>query len=74
MDFYTLKIRYSGEEDDVFVFSSKENAEAQVYEYFGHIEKPLMKLEDFQRFLARQDIGYFNIEHSKVKHHLRRLS
>ena len=26
---YTLKIRYSGEEDDVFVFSSKEKAEAK---------------------------------------------
>ena len=67
MDYvYTLKIRYSGEEDDVFVFSTKEKAEAQVYEYFDHIEKPLMKLDDFEEYLFSQDIGYFDIEHNKI--------
>ena len=63
---YTLKIRYSGEEDDVFVFSTREKAEAQVYAYFEHIEKPQMKLDDFQEYLFSQDIGYFDIEQQKI--------
>tara|TARA_R100001082_G_C4312034_1_gene137175 strand:+ start:577 stop:783 length:207 start_codon:yes stop_codon:yes gene_type:complete len=63
---YTLKIRYSGEEDDVFVFSTREKAEAMVYEFFEHITKPRMELDDFQEYLFVADIGYFDIEHQKI--------
>tara|TARA_B100000287_G_scaffold146428_1_gene138140 strand:- start:160 stop:366 length:207 start_codon:yes stop_codon:yes gene_type:complete len=63
---YTLKIRYSGEEDDVFVFSTREKAEAQVYAYFEHITKPRMKIDDFQEYLFVADIGYFDIEHQEI--------
>ena len=63
---YTLKIRYSGEEDDVFVFSTREKAEAMVYEFFEHIEEPRMKLDDFQEYLFVADIGYFDIEKQQI--------
>ncbi len=65
---YTLKIRYSGEEDDVFVFSTREKAEAQVFEYFEHLfdEEHGLKLDDFQEHLFTEDIGYFDIEKQQI--------
>ena len=63
---YTLKIRYSGEEDDVFVFSTREQAEAHVYAYFEHITKPQMKLGDFEEYLFVADIGHFNIQKHEI--------
>ena len=63
---YILKIRYSGEEDDVFVFSTREKAETYVYTYFEHITKPQMKLDDFEEYLFVADIGYFNIQKHEI--------
>ena len=63
---YTLKIRYSGEEDDVFVFSTLFKAAEAVYEYFEHTEEPRMSLDNFQEYLFRLDIGYFDIEHQEI--------
>ena len=66
---YTLKIRYSGEEDDVFLFHLLRDARAKVYDYF---EKPRPSaltskaLDNFQEHLFSQDIGYFDIEHKKI--------
>ncbi len=66
---YTLKIRYSGEEDDVFLFHLLRDARAKVYDYF---EKPRPSaltskaLDDFQEHLFSQDIGYFDIARNKI--------
>jgi hypothetical protein len=62
---YTLKIRYSGEEDDVFVFYTKEKAEAKVYDYFecyrfGH------DIDALQEHLFSKDIGYFDIVKQEI--------
>tara|TARA_R100000700_G_C3167829_1_gene142742 strand:+ start:381 stop:602 length:222 start_codon:yes stop_codon:yes gene_type:complete len=64
---YVLQIRYSGNEDDVYVFSTREKAEAMVYEFFEHIEEPRMKLDDFEEYLFSQDIGYFTIERQEIQ-------
>jgi len=65
---YTLKIRYSGEEDDVFVFYTKEKAEAKVFEYFEHLfdEEHCLNLNDFQEYLFSEDIGYFDLERQEI--------
>ena len=66
---YTLKIRYSGEEDDVFVFHLLRDARSAVYDYF---EKPKPSaltskaLADFQEYLFIADIGYFDIEQQQI--------
>ena len=64
---YTLKIRYSGEEDDVFVFATLEKASEAVYEYFEHIKSPRMSLDSFEEYLFSQDIGYFDIVKQEIK-------
>ena len=63
---YTLKIRYSGEEDDVFVFSTKEKAEAKVFEYFEKQQVPNWNIDDFQEYLFSNDIGYFDINLNRI--------
>ena len=65
---YTLKIRYSGEEDDVFVFSTIEKANAYVFEYFeavdlGHADG---NINDFQEHLFSLDLGYFDINLNRI--------
>ena len=66
---YTLKIRYSGEEDDVFLFHLLRDARAAVFEFF---EEPVPSaltskaLDEFQEHLFSQDIGYFDIEHKII--------
>ncbi len=37
-ELYVLQIRYTGDEDDVFLFRTKQDAELKVFEYFE--EKP----------------------------------
>ena len=63
---YTLKIRYSGEEDDVYVFSTKEKAEAKVFEYFEKQQVPNWSIDDFQEYLFSKDIGYFDINLNRI--------
>ena len=64
---YTLKIRYSGEEDDVYVFSTREKAEAKVFEYFeDHATVELGEINAFQEHLFSQDIGYFDINLNRI--------
>jgi len=62
---YTLKIRYSGEEDDVFVFSTREKAEAQVFSYF-QMETSNKTLSQLTNFLFEEDIGYYDIEKQQI--------
>ena len=64
---YTLKIRYSGEEDDVYVFSTKEKAEAKVFEYFeDHTSGETWTCEAFQEYLFTGAIGYFDINLNRI--------
>ena len=75
---YTLKIRFSGEEDDVFVFSTREKAEAKVFEYFedhavdfSRVSTPDMisscgLINAFQEHLFSRDIGYFDINLNRI--------
>ena len=66
MDYvYTLKIRYSGDEDDVFVFSTKEKAEAQIFKYF-QMETSNKTLSQLTDFLFREDIGYYDINLNRI--------
>ena len=66
---YTLKIRHSGEEDDVFVFSTRGKAEAHVFEYF---EEAFLSsgvswtCDTFQEYLFSEDVGYFDIERQEI--------
>jgi len=62
---YTLKIRYSGEEDEVFVFSTRKKAEAQVFAYFD-MQTSTKTFSELTNWLFRDDIGYFDIEHQKI--------
>ena len=64
---YTLKIRYIGEEDDVYVFSTKEKAEAKVFEYFEKTDlRETFCIEELQEHLFHLDIGYFDINLNRI--------
>ena len=63
---YTLKIRYSGEEDDVYVFSTKGKAEAKVFEYFEEHADGYGLINPFQEYLFSNDIGYFDINLNRI--------
>ena len=64
---YTLKIRFSGEEDDVYVFSTKEKAEAKVFEYFekSHLRQT-RSIDELREHLFHLDIGYFDINLNRI--------
>lgn len=61
---YVLQIRYSGEDDEVFLFRYLKDARAKVYDFFGEqtpqsiTSHSIDKLE--QRYFD-QDKGYFSI-------------
>ena len=63
---YTLKIRYSGEEDDVYVFSTIEKANAKVFEYFEEHVGEYELINPFQEYLFSNDIGYFDINLNRI--------
>lgn len=60
---WILKVRHSGEEDDVFLFASREQAEDAVMDgYFAdRITYKGNSIEEFSELLMDQDIGYFDI-------------
>ena len=65
---YTLKIRYSDAEDDIYLFTTREKAEATVFEYFTQCgeEYPPMTLREFEHHLFAADIGYFTIDYKEI--------
>ena len=65
---YTLKIRYSDAEDDIYLFTTREKAEATVFEYFTQCgeEYPQMTLDEFEHHLFAADIGYFTIDYKEI--------
>lgn len=69
MKVYVLKARYYGEEDDVFLFDSRQKAEAAAYEYFHrfHKDEQFKTIDDFENYLAMQDLGYFSICNQEVE-------
>ena len=66
---YTLKIRHSGEEDDVFLFHLLRDARAKVFEFFEEPVPPALTskaLDDFQELLFTKNIGYFDIRKQQI--------
>jgi hypothetical protein len=58
-ELYVLQIRYSGEEDDVFLFRHLKDAELKVFEYFQ--EEPSITIEELENWLWEIERGYFTI-------------
>ena len=65
---WTLKIRHSGEEDDVLLFYKREKAEKFVSYYFqnGHRTLP-SDFSELGEYLFANDIGYFDIWHLAIQ-------
>ena len=74
---WVLKIRHCGEEDDVFLFASEQQAELYARDYFRdrttYVEDFDDKdIEEFFYFCMENEIGYFTIEsHSDPLSHRR---
>lgn len=68
-EIYVLKIRWSGEEDDVFLFHDEEDAHKAVIEYFELDEEWIDNSEyaDAEDYLLHKEIGYFDITLTEVK-------
>ena len=64
-ELYVLQIRYSGEEDDVFLFHTKQDAELKVFEYFQ--EKHNITIEELENRYFREDRGYFTITTQSIQ-------
>ena len=58
---YVLKIRRSGDEDDVFIFNDIHGVANVVFDYFDAEDKRKMGLDGFQDWLMDKDIGYFDV-------------
>ena len=60
---WVLKIRWSGEEDDVYLFTDKEKAESfAMHNYFdGYTDGVWQGIEEYNTFIHEKDIGYFDI-------------
>ena len=67
---YVLKIRHSGEEDDVYVFNLYEDACFKAFEYF---EMPISgatssgSIDDLEEWLFEYDKGYFQIFSTNIQ-------
>ena len=71
MEVYVLQIRFSGEEDEVFLFRQLQDARLKVYDYFGEFyydwvgEFPVaptsQHLSELEERLFTADKGYFSI-------------
>ena len=67
---YVLKIRYSGEEDDVYVFNLYEDACYKAFEYFEmHMSSndPVQDIDELQDWLFKIDKGYFQIFSTNIQ-------
>ena len=63
---YVLQTRYSGEEDEVFLFTTKKAAEKHVFKYFEGYDHGLIDVEEFEEYLWSNDIGYFSIYQANI--------
>tara|TARA_Y100001973_G_C5207872_1_gene342960 strand:+ start:6045 stop:6386 length:342 start_codon:yes stop_codon:yes gene_type:complete len=70
MKVYVLKARYYGEEDDVFLFDSRQKAEEAAFDYFHRFGEERQEFEsfyDFVDYLADEEIGYLSIYNQEVQ-------
>ena len=59
---YVLQIRYSGEEDKVFLFRHLQDARTKVFDYFGEQRiNGSLALDELEQRYFDQDKGYFSI-------------
>ena len=67
---YVLKIRHSGEEDEVYVFNLYEDACYKAFEYFempmSDID-PMESIDDLEEWLFEYDKGYFQIFSTNIQ-------
>ena len=68
-EIYVLKIRWSGEEDDVFLFHDEDDAQKAVNEYFELDEQWIDDngYADVEDYILHKEIGYFDITLTEVK-------
>lgn len=68
---YVLKIRYSGEEDDVYVFHKYGDACVKAFEYFDmlrdHTIPEDMDIKRLDEWCYDSDRGYFVIFHTNIQ-------
>ena len=58
---YVLKIRRSGDEDEVFLFDDIKKVADVVFDFFDADNKRTMGLDGFQDGLMHNDKGYFDV-------------
>ena len=64
---YVLKIRRSGDEDQVFLFDHISKASDAVFEFFDMEEQRSRGLDGFQFWLMDKDIGYFDVSKEMIR-------
>lgn len=67
---YVLKIRFSGEEDDVYVFHEYKDACIQAFEYFEMMESdtdPQAQINELEEWLFEYEKGYFQIFSTNIQ-------
>jgi len=58
---YVLKIRHSGDEDQVFLFDDMRKVNDAVFEFFEMEDQRHRGLDGFQYWLMDKDYGYFEV-------------
>ena len=58
---YVLKIRHSGDEDQVFLFDTMQKVNDAVFEFFEMEDQRHRGLDGFQYWLMDKDYGYFEV-------------
>ena len=67
---YVLKIRFSGEEDDVYVFHEYIDACEKAFEYFEMLETdtdPQAQIDELEEWLFEYEKGYFQIFSTNIQ-------
>ncbi len=69
MSVWVLQVRWSGEEDDVYLFTKQELAENALFEYFSDVkvdDEWKVDVDAFGGYLQVNEIGYYDIREQKV--------
>ena len=64
---YVLKIRHSGDEDQVFLFDHISKVSDAVFEFFQMDDQRHRGLDGFQHWLMDKDYGYFDVSKELVR-------
>ena len=65
-DIVVAQVRYFGDEDDVFLFSSDKLAEDYVYNYFSTSRDEVPHIDELYERLSEKEIGYFHIYYRTI--------